>query len=66
MRAKDIRGALPLLEQACTAGNGGACFRLGIMYQNGNGVKANEKRAKDWFQQACYAGSNSGCDALGH
>lgn len=60
------RDTIEILEPACTSGNGTACFRLGVKYRDGKGVKANEHLAKSWFQLACQAGSTSGCDALGH
>jgi TPR repeat protein len=36
------------------------------MYRDGKGIQPNDSTARRWFEQACRAGSTSGCDALGH
>lgn len=65
-RSGDRKGALDLFEQACGDGLASACFRLGIIYRNGQGVSADEQKARSWFERACMLQSVSGCDALGH
>lgn len=62
----DNKKARWLFEQACNQGHGPACFRLGVMYRDGKGVRPSDSRARQWFEQACRAGDNSGCDAIGH
>jgi TPR repeat protein len=66
MRAGDRKGARVAFEQACGDGLARACFRIGVIYRDGDGVEADEDRARSWFEQACGLGSTSGCDALGH
>ena len=48
-------------QKACDAGEADICSNLGIMYLNGKGVKVNEKKAYQLFQQACALGDESGC-----
>lgn len=38
-----------------------ALYNLGIMYQNGQGVKQDDKKAKEIFEQVC-AGIQQACN----
>ena len=49
--AKEFRRALQLLTPLAEQGEAEAQFRLGVMFQNGLGVVANELRAQEWMRQ---------------
>ena len=53
------------LEKDCNGGNAGACVDLGLMYDNGEGVKQDYKKAVEFFQKACDGGDAAGCHNLG-
>jgi TPR repeat protein len=66
LNAGDAKKARRFFQKACDGEHGPACFQLGLMYRDGNGVRADDDQARQWFEQACRAGSDPGCDALGH
>jgi len=39
----------------------GGCSNLGLMYQNGRGVRQNYSKAKELFGKACDSGDAEGC-----
>lgn len=43
-------------------GNAQAQNDLGVMYDNGKGVRQNTHTAKEWFGKACDNGFQMGCD----
>ncbi|MSU52227.1 MAG: hypothetical protein CK538_02675 [Opitutia bacterium] len=47
--AQNIPCALPLLEQAARGGVGSAMFRLGMVYEEGQGVTRDRLRALEYF-----------------
>ncbi len=49
--------ALDLLNPAAEAGDGDACFLLGQMYENGNGIHESIKKAMLWYRKGADAGS---------
>ena len=49
--------------QAAEQGFAAAQYNLGVMYDNGQGVRQNYKIAKEWFSKACDNGIQLGCDA---
>lgn len=51
-------------QKASGKGNADADCNLGIMYRDGEGVKANQQVALYYFQQGCKNGSNSACSNL--
>jgi len=57
--------ALPLLDDACKAGNRDACAGLGRIYEHALGVSQDYPRAAALFSKACEAGSAVGCSDLG-
>jgi TPR repeat protein len=57
--------ALPLATGACHAGVAAACTDLGSIYENGQGVRQDERKAKELYRQACDGGSARGCTLLG-
>ena len=52
--------ALPLFTQAANAGKERAFYRLGEMYQNGFGVKADIFKAIEWYEKGA-AKKETGC-----
>jgi len=65
-RAQHLEKAAALYERACGMGSGRSCHRLGELYEDGNGVAADEARARALFEQGCRQDSTAACDALGH
>jgi hypothetical protein len=49
----------------CDAGSTAACFWLGRMLHDGNGVAKDVFRAQELFTKACAAGEGRACFALG-
>ncbi len=49
--------------QAAEQGFAAAQYNLGVMYDNGQGVRQNYKIAKEWFGKACDNGLQQSCDA---
>ena len=62
-----VRDQTDLLERACDAQVAEACYRLGSLY-GGNpliaGLPTINEAASSYFQQACNAGHQKGCEAL--
>lgn len=55
--AGDVAGyVMPVDTGPRLPGNAEAMYRLGLMYRNGQGVEASEKRAMTYFQQAAELG----------
>lgn len=56
--------AFKLYEKACNYGDNRACDHLGILYNNGLGVKKDIIKANELFEKACNHGIGSGCGYL--
>lgn len=56
--------ALPSLIYASDLGNENAMYNLGLMYENGVGVKADNKISFSWYQKAVKNGSNEAVQKL--
>ncbi len=65
-KQKQYKDALPLLDQACTGGDGEACDDLGLMYQGLPGISKDFKKAAAHFTSACDAGNADGCYNIGN
>ena len=50
-------------RKAAEQGDAKAQFNLGVMYEEGKGVRQNLVIAKEWFGKACDNGLQQGCDA---
>ncbi|MBK37026.1 MAG: hypothetical protein CME26_16040 [Gemmatimonadetes bacterium] len=48
-------------QQACDGGDMLACYNLGIMYRDGDGVTQDSARAATLFQRACDGGLEEAC-----
>jgi len=64
-RLGDKIKAKDLYTKACDGGEMNGCFNLGVMYDNGDGVKENTIKAKELFGKACDGGEMNGCYELG-
>lgn len=52
-------------EGACKSGDKTSCSNLGVMYQNGWGVKQDIPKGESLLYSACKVGNELGCDLLG-
>jgi uncharacterized protein len=59
---RDVPTALALLEKGCNAGDSMGCFNLGTVYEVGEHVKQDGKRAAGYYQRACDRGDTEGCE----
>lgn len=63
------KGELPkaknIFEKSCKANTFEACASLGLMYQQGKGVKKDPKKATELLTKACKGGVQSACLATG-
>ena len=61
----DYQKAAQLYQKACDGGNVGGCSNLGVLYENGRGVKQDYQKAAQLYQKACDGGIAKGCSNLG-
>ncbi|MFP6183677.1 tetratricopeptide repeat protein [Helicobacter pylori] len=64
-KAKDYIQAEKYFEKACDLKYGGGCFRLGVLYEYGQGVEKNLTKAAQLYSKACDLNNSVGCGALG-
>ncbi|MGE0545421.1 MAG: tetratricopeptide repeat protein [Kofleriaceae bacterium] len=55
---------LKRIEAACTQNDFEACRSLGILYNDGNGIPADQPRAVRLFDKACTGGNLAACNQL--
>ena len=58
----DYKTAFTIFEDLAKKGDAKAQYNLGIMYENGQGVKQDYKKAKEWFGKACDNRDQESCD----
>ena len=58
----DYQKAAELYQKACDSGETMGCFGLGVLYENGKGIRQNFSTAKQYYGKACDLGLQSGCD----
>jgi len=58
--------AIPLIDQACNAGDGEACGAMANLYHLGHGVAKDDSRAADLYTKSCNEGSKVSCVNLGY
>jgi uncharacterized caspase-like protein len=63
--AGDVADALPFYRQAADAGDKNAMFRIGLIYENGNGVNEDKAEAMRWYRKAADAGDKSSMFRIG-
>ncbi len=51
-------------QRECASGEICGCWRLGLLYQRGEGVSKDEAKAIELFRKACDGGCTAGCDAI--
>ncbi len=64
-KAKDYIQAEKYFEKACDLKYGGGCFRLGVLYEYGQGVEKNLTKAAQFYSKACDLNNGVGCKNLG-
>ena len=52
----DFKTAFPIFEDLASKGNATAQYVLGIMYENGEGVKQDYIKAKEWYTKSANKG----------
>lgn len=57
---------MTLYAKSCESGleYGYGCAALGVMYQNGYGVRKDSEKSKELYGKACRLGSENGCNLL--
>jgi hypothetical protein len=60
--APDPAGASVLLGKACEGGHPGGCTTLGMLCEQGDGVRQDAEKALDLYRQGCAGGDRTGCD----
>ena len=55
---------LTATQNACERGVSEACFGLGVMYSEENGLKIDIKKAKSYYTKACNLNEDRACMAL--
>lgn len=60
----DYFEAFRLFETACNEGSGAECSYVGGMYEKGNGVKTDMKKARIYYTKACDDNDIFSCNAL--
>src|SRR5260370_35678426 len=53
------------LTAECKKANYASCNSLGLMYEEGDGVAKDAKRAEQLYRRACERGHANGCTNLG-
>ena len=61
---REYRAARRWYQRAQAVGSADAMHRLGVLYQNGWGVRPDSQQAIGWFQRAATAGSEAAQDSL--
>ncbi len=64
IEAKDYIQAKKYFEKACDLKYGGGCFRLGVLYEYGQGVEKDLIKATYFYSKACELKESFGCGAL--
>ena len=62
-KAGDYQKAAKLYQKACDGGVAVGCYILGVLYDNGQGLRQDKSRAKEYYGKACDLGEQMGCEA---
>src|SRR5574344_645866 len=65
LKAELYTEAFPYCEKACNLNEGNGCHNLGVLYNNGYGVKQDYQQAKTYYEKACNLNEGKGCYKLG-
>ena len=61
----DYKTALQIFEELSYKNNAKAKYNLGVMYENGYGVKQDYLKAKEWYEKAATKGNALAYNNLG-
>ncbi len=61
-KAGGYQKAAKLFQKVCDGGVAGGCSNLGHLYYNGQGLRQDKSRAKEYYGKACDLGHQPGCD----
>ena len=61
----DYQKAAELYQKACDSGEARGCSNLGVLYDEGQGVKQDYQKAAQLYQKGCDEGNSLGCFNLG-
>ena len=61
--AGDVKGCIKVYSTTCDGGDASGCLELGLLFDQGRGVKQDRARAAALFSKACKGGNSSGCTA---
>ena len=59
---RDYQKAAKLFQKTCDGGDAKGCYNLGVLYENGQGLRQDKSYAKEYFGKACDLGDQLGCD----
>ncbi|MCH4598203.1 sel1 repeat family protein [Helicobacter pylori] len=62
IEAKDYIQAKKYFEKACDLNNSGGCGALGMLYEYGQGVEKDSKKAAQFYSKACKLGLQEACE----
>ncbi len=65
MDGEQYREALPFCQKACNLNYALGCFAIGLLYNNGQGVRQDYQQAKTYYEKACNLNDGAGCSNLG-
>ena len=65
IHAENKKEVFQLNEKGCAQGSAKNCAYLGIMYENGLGIKKNNRKALQAYKKSCNNGDAEGCAYLG-
>ena len=58
---KNYRIAIPYLEKSCARGVKFACEYMGMIYRDGNDVRPDDIKSREFFEKACDLKSGDAC-----
>lgn len=64
-KISDFTKAAEYSEKGCELKEGTACNNLGVLYENGRGVKQNFSKAAEYYKKGCELNFGKACNNLG-
>lgn len=58
----EYQKAANLWQKACEGGDMLGCKNLGVLYDQGQGVRQDKRVAKEYYGRACDLGDQNGCN----
>jgi len=56
---------IEVLQKACDSGNAKSCAAVGLLYEKGQGLEQDYKKASELYSKACDMRDANACEALG-